>query len=147
MDNSMEIIKQLVDSITSQLTMILMKIEAISPVLDRIHDGILDDTKLDQTTLDMVKNLNSKINDFKDTVTSLPRTIERIEQMEEALNTVKKELTDSFNEVKEKLEPVYEVNSFLAKFKSHLFFWVAVITTAPSVIPAIIVWIKSMVPG
>ena len=143
----MEIIKQLVDSITSQLTMILMKIEAISPVLDRIHDGILDDTKLDQSTLDMVKSLDTKINDFKDTVTSLPRTMERIEQMEEALNTVKKELTDSFNEVKEKLEPVYEVNSFLAKFKSHLFFWIAVITTAPSVIPAIIVWIKSMIPG
>jgi len=140
----MEVIKQLVDSITSQLTMILMKIESLSPVIDRLHDDITNDSKTDQVTLETVKSLDSKMGDFKETLISLPRTIERIQSMEQELIKVKNELIEGFDDVKTKLEPVYEVNKFLSGVKDHILFWIAVITTAPSVIPALIVWIKSI---
>lgn len=142
MDSHMEIIKQLVDSITSELTSMLMKIESLKPTLDRLHEDISNDIKIDQDALESVKQINSKINDYKETLVNLPRSIERIEKMEEELSKIKKELTDSLSDIINKLEPVYEVNSFLSKVKKHLVWIVGFVFAAPSVVSYVFAWIK-----
>ena len=142
MDSHMEIIKQLVDSITSQLTSMLMKIESLKPTLDRLHEDIVDDTELDQSTLSSVKEIGIKINDYKEILSNLPRTIERIESIETELTNMKTDLTTNLNDVINKLEPVYEVNSFLAKVKKHILWIIAFLFATPSALSYIIAWVK-----
>lgn len=142
MDSHMEIIKQLVDSITSQLTSMLMKIESLKPTLDRLHEDIVNDISIDQDTLNAVRQINTLMDNYKDIISNLPRTIERIENIETELSTVSTTLTNGLADISAKLEPVYEVNSFLSKIHKHIAWVIGFLLTVPSAVSYIIAWAK-----
>lgn len=90
MDGHLEILKSLIDSLTVQLTNILIKIESIFPVLTRIQDEVQNENKISSDTLSRLKDLQKDISLYQDGLQNIPSMLETINEMKEDFGVIKK---------------------------------------------------------
>lgn len=88
----LEVIKQLVDSLTVSLTNILIKIEGINPILNRLSEEVEDDNSVTQETIDAIKELKHEIFSYHESMAKLPVTIREIGEIYEKINSLDKKL-------------------------------------------------------
>jgi len=90
MDGHIEILKSLVDSLTLQLTNILIKIESITPILNRILD---EEDDIEKNSLDNKESLNqikNEIYSYHQCMVDLPDTIKIIDTLKTDIENIKK---------------------------------------------------------
>lgn len=90
MDGHLEILKSLIDSLTVQLTNILIKIESIFPVLTRIQDEVQNENKISSDTLSRLKDLQKDISLYQDGLQNIPSMLKTINEMKEDFEVIKK---------------------------------------------------------
>ncbi len=107
MDSHIEILKSLIDSLTVQLTNILIKIEAIHPILNRLLDENQLEAKNSTDALERLKDLQKDFNLYQNGFQQL----QQIPQLEKEVNEVKEELET----VKKLLAPVNKYSRMVMK--------------------------------
>lgn len=123
----LEVIKQLVDSLTVSLTNILIKIEGINPILNRLSEEVKDDNSVTQETIDAIKELRHEIFSYHESMTKLPVTIKEIGEIYEKINSLDKKLdsikgktdkipniTDQFDTNNKLLSPISKIADWIA---------------------------------
>ncbi len=90
MDGHVEILKSLIDSLTLQLTNILIKIESITPILNRILDEESDIEKCNQTNKESLNQIKTEINNYHQCMVDLPDAIKTIESLKTDVENIKK---------------------------------------------------------
>jgi uncharacterized coiled-coil DUF342 family protein len=90
----LEIIKQLVDSLTVSLTNILIKIESINPVLSRLSEEMKDGKNISQDTINTVNELKTEILSYHEYMIQLPVTINNINEIKETVESIEKSIED-----------------------------------------------------
>lgn len=90
MEGHIEILKSLVDSLTLQLTNILIKIESITPILNRILDEEDDVKSINQDNKDSINQIKNDINSYQQCLTDLPDAIKTIESLKADVESIKK---------------------------------------------------------
>jgi len=123
MDGHLDIIKQLVDSLTMQLTNILMRVESINPLLTRLQQDLSNDSRIDQDTLNQVKQLKMEIDTYHNPMSDLPKAIERIESIEADVA-----------QIKQLMGPVNKIARFILKPISAILF---LLTTSGAILAII----------
>jgi len=88
----LEVIKQLVDSLTVSLTNILLKIEGINPILNRLSEEMKDGNSVTQETIDAVKELKHEIFSYHESMVKLPVTIKEISEIYQKIDEIDKKL-------------------------------------------------------
>ena len=107
MDSHIEILKSLIDSLTVQLTNILIKIEAIHPILNRLLDENQLEAKNSTDALERLKDLQKDFNLYQNGFQQL----QQIPQLEKEVNEVKEELET----IKKLLAPVNKYSRMVMK--------------------------------
>ena len=107
MDSHIEILKSLIDSLTVQLTNILIKIEAIHPILNRLLDENQLEAKNSTDALERLKDLQKDFNLYQNGFQQL----QQIPQLEKEVNEVKEELET----IKKLLAPVNKYSRMMMK--------------------------------
>lgn len=123
----LEVIKQLVDSLTVSLTNILIKIEGINPILNRLSEEVKDDNSVTRETIDAIKELRHEIFSYHESMTKLPVTIKEIGEIYEKINSLDKKLdsikgktdkipniTDQFDTNNKLLSPISKIADWIA---------------------------------
>lgn len=93
MDSHIEILKSLIDSLTVQLTNILIKIEAIHPILNRLLDENQLEAKNSTDALERLKDLQKDFNLYQNgfqQLQQIPQLIKEAGEVKEELETIKK---------------------------------------------------------
>lgn len=93
MDSHIEILKSLIDSLTVQLTNILIKIEAIHPILNRLLDENQLEAKNSTDALERLKDLQKDFNLYQNgfqQLQQIPQLAKEVGEVKEELETVKK---------------------------------------------------------
>lgn len=108
----LEIIKQLVDSLTVSLTNILIKIESINPVLSRLSEEMKDGKNISQDTINTVNELKAEICNYHEYMVQLPLTINNINEIKEIVESI--ELT--LEEIKSKTQTIPDISN---QFKTN----------------------------
>lgn len=119
MEGHVEILKSLVDSLTNQLTNILMKIESFQPVLNRIVDEANDCKKYSNDAINIVKQINSNVEDYDEILDKLPETLKQIESIKNDIDAIKtaivtySTITTQLSNIEDLLKPVNKFTKFL----------------------------------
>ena len=119
MEGHVEILKSLVDSLTNQLTNILMKIESFQPILNRIVDEANDCKEYSNDTNNIVKQINSNIEDYDDILDQLPETLKQINSIKTDVDVIKtaianySDMTKQLSEIQTLLQPVNKFTKFI----------------------------------
>ena len=93
MDSHIEILKSLIDSLTVQLTNILIKIEAIHPILNRLLDENQLEAKNSTDALERLKDLQKDFNLYQNgfqQLQQIPQLAKEVGEVKEELETIKK---------------------------------------------------------
>lgn len=121
----LEVIKQLVDSLTVSLTNILLKIESINPVLTRLSEEMKDGKTVSQETINAVNELKHEILSYHESMIQLPVSLdkineikEKVDKLEEKIDDIKlktdniPEISEQFNTNNKLLTPISNVTEF-----------------------------------
>lgn len=111
MDGHVEILKSLVDSLTTQLTNILVKIESINPILNRLLDESEHSNEISDDALDKLKEFKNEYSNNHKLMEQLPDTLDSIENISVHIN----ELQANIDIIKKQLVPVNKFTRFLLK--------------------------------
>ena len=90
MDSHIEILKSLIDSLTVQLTNILIKIEAVHPILNRLLDENQLEAKNSTEALEKLKDLQKDFNHYHDGFQQLSQSEKELSEVKEELETIRK---------------------------------------------------------
>jgi chromosome segregation ATPase len=111
MDGHVEILKSLVDSLTTQLTNILVKLESINPILNRLLDESEHSNEISDDALDKLKEFKNEYSNNHKLMEQLPDTLDSIEDISVHIN----ELQANIDIIKKQLVPVNKFTRFLLK--------------------------------
>ena len=118
MDSHIEILKSLIDSLTSQLTNILVKIESINPILNRLLDEAKSENQISRDTFDKLKELESEYSNNQQFIQQLPQTIKSISDIQNTLSSINSDINNFQTDmviVKKQLIPVNKFSRFALK--------------------------------
>lgn len=103
----LEVIKQLVDSLTVSLTNILLKIESINPILTRLSEEMKDGKNVSSETIEAVKELKREILSYHESMVKLPATLQQIGDIHEML----KDIDEKIDAIKEKTDTIPDITT------------------------------------
>lgn len=140
MDGHVEILKSLVDSLTTQLTNILIRIESINPILNRLLDESDHGNQISADTLDKLKELKSEYSNNQQLIQQLPQTVKTISDIQNTLNSVNTDISGlqaDMAVVKKQLVPVNKFSRFALKPIGIVLFLFAMAGCAMGIVEAI----------
>lgn len=143
MEGHVEILKSLVDSLTNQLTNILMKIESFQPVLNRIVDEANDCKEYSNDAINIVKQINSNIEDYDDILDQLPETLKQINSIKTDIDVIKTTIANYSNvskqlsEIQTLLQPVNKFTKFIMQPMGAITFILTTLGAGVGIVEAI----------
>ena len=92
MDGHLEILKSLIDSLTVQLTNIIIKIESINPILNRLLDESEKVNNIGADNKNQLNEIKKEISNCESSVEKIPELSTDIKSINTNLETIKKML-------------------------------------------------------
>lgn len=92
MDGHLEILKSLIDSLTVQLTNIIIKIESINPILNRLLDESEKVNTIGTDNKNQLNEIKKEISNCESSVEKIPELSTDIKSINTNLETIKKML-------------------------------------------------------
>lgn len=111
--DGLEIIKELVNSLTVSLTNILLKIENINPILNRISEEVKEGKNISQDTIDAVTELKREILSYHESMVQLPVTLNNIQKIYDSVEQINEKLIELDHKVENipAISEQFEINN------------------------------------